>query len=348
MARLLLLSATPEHEETEEKLAALADLQRRAVCDRFGVHSVTDDPDAADVILFVETYGAGWHFEHVRRHPLTRKYRENCFVFCANPFAIPFLPGIYTSINRRWASHRTISGFYLGLPRNEFTTYTQPTDDLPFLYSFMGSTKNAPVRARLPELVHPRGVVRDTSADYVRVLQRAMTPPERRDYHRRYAELTKTSKFVLCPRGVSVSTIRLFETMRMGRAPVVLSDGWVPPPGPAWERFIVRVPEKEWRIIPHLLEEREGEAVAMGELARQVWEDWFSDEAAFHRIAEWCLQLGASRRLPEAIARWPAYLQYLRPFYLRWTLGMRYRAARAALGHSSTAELTPAKPSAGG
>jgi hypothetical protein len=66
----------------------------------------------------------------------------------------------------------------------------------------------------------------------------------------------------------------------------------------------------------------------MGNLARKEWEDWFSDAAAFHRVVEWCLQIRDRRRLPEAIARLPVYLQLLRPFHLRWTLGRMLRKAR--------------------
>ena len=328
MASVVLLSATPAGSRTEENLAPLCDMQRRAEADRFGVHSITTDVDAADVILFVEAYGAGWHFEHVRRHPLTRRHREKCFLFCANPYVIPFLPGIYTAVERRWTSARTMSGFYLGLPKNEFTTYTRPTDDLPYLFSFMGSMENAAVRRRLADLVHPRGFIRDTARDFARALHRQMDPRERRDYYRRYAELTKASKFVLCPRGLSVSSIRLFETMRMGRVPVILSDGWVEPEGPAWEKFAIRIPESSWAEIPRLLEKREPDAPRMGELAREQWLAWFSDETTFHRVMEWCLAIRAKRVLPEQLARLPVYLQYLRPFHFRRAVRTKLRLGR--------------------
>ncbi|MFN2509188.1 MAG: exostosin family protein [Chthoniobacterales bacterium] len=305
---------------------------------------MTEDAEAADIILFVESYGAGWHFERVRRHPFTRRYREKCFIFCANPFVIPFLPGIYTSINQRWASRRTISGFYLGLPKNEFTTFTPPTADLPYLFSFMGSIQNAPVRRQISSLFHPRSFFQDTSSDFARVLHRRMDARERRDYYRRYAEMTKASKFVLCPRGLSVSSIRLFETMRMGRAPVILSDGWVPPPAPSWEKFAIRVPEKDCAQIPRILEEREPDAVRMGELAREEWMQWFSEEAAFHRVVEWCLMILERRKISERLARWPVYLQYLRPFHFRRVVGGNLRAVRRAVTPSANHHLAGRKP----
>ena len=331
MAQAILLSATPAGDETEVHCGPLKALRTSAARDRFGVHSLTTDAETADVILFVESYGAGWHFERVRRHPLTRGYRDKCFVFCANPFVIPFLPGIYTGVAQRWASARTVSGFYLTPPENDFLTYDPATADLPYLYSFMGSIRNARVRSALSDVSHPRSFFQDTSAEFTHALHGTMDARTRRDYGRRYAEMTKASKFVLCPRGLSVSSIRLFETMRMGRVPVILSDGWVEPPGPRWSEFAVRVPEGDCAQLPRILEERENDAVEMGKLARSEWLDWFSEEAAFHRAIDWCLLIKARRSIPEQIARWPIYFQYLRPFHFRRLIGSRVRAVGSSL-----------------
>ena len=336
MAQVVLLSATPADDQTPDHLAPLEDMRKRAAHDRRQVHRLTTDPEAADVILFVESYGAGWHFERVRRHRFTRRYREKCFLFCSNPYVIPFLPGIYTGLDERWASRRTVSGFHLGAAENEFATFTPPTADLPYLYSFVGSIGNAVVRRQLATLAHPRSYFQDTSAEFARVLQREMDEAERREYHRRYADVTKASKFVLCPRGLSVSSIRLFETMRMGRVPVILSDGWIEPPGPEWERFAIRLPEREFARLPRILAEREHESVEMGERARREWLEWFAEDTAFHTAVEWCLRIKAQRRVPERLARWPVYLQYLRPFHFRRALRQQWRGLRRAVGRGAT------------
>jgi hypothetical protein len=331
MARVVLLSTTPADDQTDYNLAPIRELRKSAELDRFKLHSVTDDPKTADLILFAEFYGAGWYFERIRRHPFVRQWREKCFLFCSNPFLIPLLPGIYSSVAKRWSSARTRPGFYLGLPQNEFTTFTPPSHDVPFLFSFMGSTASAAVRRDLATLSYERSVYQDTSEEFERILQRKMSLRERRDYHRRFAEATKASKFVLCPRGLSVSTIRLFETMRMGRAPAILADEWVEPVGPCWQKFSIRIRERDFAQIPRILEEREPDAVEMGQLARREWEEWFSEEVVFHRIVELCLGIAQERRLPESLARWPAFLQYLRPFHFRHALGEKYRALRHAL-----------------
>lgn len=340
MARVLLLSATPEDDQTDFNLAPLREAEDCARRDRFNIHSVVDDPETADLIVFVEFYGGGWYFERVRRHPLVRQYREKCFLFCANPFVIPFLPGIYAGVEKAWASARTRPGFYLGRTQNQFTTYTPPDHDLPYLFSFMGSVRNAAVRQKLATLRHPRSFFQNTSGDFDRILNRKMDRPERMDYDRRYAELTKASKFVLCPRGLSASSIRLFETMRMGRAPVILSDAWVPPIGPRWEEFSIRVRESDFARIPVLLEQRESEAVGMGERARAEWDEWFSEEVLFHRLAELCLDIRDRRKIPESVARWTAFLHLLQPFHLRRIAGATYRFLRGFMKISARQSQT--------
>jgi hypothetical protein len=338
MAQVFLLSATPAGDETDFNLAPLQEARKSAELDRFHVHSLTTDPDAADLIIFVEFYGGGWYFERVRRHPLVREYREKCFLFCSNPFVIPFLPGVYTGIEKRWASPRTRAGFYLGRAKNEFTTYTAATPDLPYLFSFMGAVRNAPVRQKLASLRHPRSFFQDTTADFDRVLFRKMDRRERLDYERRYAELIKASKFILCPRGLSASSIRVFETMRMGRVPVILSDGWIWPAGPRWEEFAIQVRENDFARVPRLLEEREPEAIEMGDRARREWERWFSEEVLFHRMVELCLEIKAMRKVPEALGRWAAYLHYLEPFHLRRLLSAGYGALRGTGARRSRAQ----------
>src|SRR2546423_12539954 len=206
MASVFLLSAAPIGQRNDYNLAAFRTLLASAKADKFGVHVLTDDAEAADIILFAELLGAGLHFEGVRGHPLVKQYREKCFMFCSNAFVIPFLPGVYASVGKRWASRRTKGGFHVGPLQNEFTSFSPATADLPYLFSFIGSTASAPVRRQLARINHPRGFFRDTAEEFERALYDRMTSNERRDYHRQFVEVTRASKFVLCPRGLGAAT----------------------------------------------------------------------------------------------------------------------------------------------
>lgn len=323
MAQVLLLSAAHTKDEADYNRGAFRELRKSAKASR--THTLTPDPAAADVILFAELYGAGMFFERVRRHPFVRQYREKCFLFCSNDFFIPFLPGIYASIEKRWASARTRAGFYVAVSINPFATFTRPTANLPYLFSFVGSTDTSSVRRALERMRHPRYLFYNSAQDYQRALHGKFNVQEEDEYWLRYAKATKQSKFILCPRGLGVSSVRLFDAMRMGRVPVILSDDWVEPVGPSWANFSVRLPEKELARIPSLLEEREAEAVEMALRARAAWEEWFSPEVSFQRVVDWCLDIQAHRRLPERWARFLPYIQYLRPFhFLHWLRTRRH------------------------
>jgi hypothetical protein len=327
MAQVLLLSAAPESGDPYNR-GAFRKLLESAKIDIFRKHSLAEDPSTADMILFAELYGAGAYFQSVRSHPFVKRFREKCFLFSSNDFVIPFLPGIYASIEKRWSSARTRSGFYLAVSENEFVDFNPPRDDLKYLYSFIGTVDTHPVRRGLATLSHPRSFFQDTSADYREVLSGKLDAEAMGDYWRRYAEICKASKFILCPRGMGTSSVRLFDTMRMGRVPVILSDQWVEPEGPCWKKFSLRIPEANFARLPDVLERFESKAVAMGTLARAQWEEWFSERAAFHRVVEWCLDIQRRRRVPEAVAHFLPYIQYLRPFHFRHLLRTKYHAWR--------------------
>ena len=112
----------------------------------------------------------------------------------------------------------------------------------------------------------------------------------------------------------------------LGRVPVIISDQWVPPEGPDWEKFSIRVRERRISGIPSLLESRRQDAATMGIAARAAWLEWFSEQASFHRTIEWCLELQRLAPLRAGLRRHAPYLQLLRPYHLA-----RFAAKR--LGH---------------
>lgn len=324
MASAYLLSAAPDDPVHFPK--AFLDLEQLRACahaDRVGVHHLADDPADADVILFVEvSSSAGRYFERVRKHPLYHAFRVKTYLFCSTDRCVPLLPGVYASLAQ--SSFRpawTRAGHYLGVRERGDLRYTPHVPAPSYLFSFVGSTTTHPVRRRLAELNHADGLILDTSRD-----ERVMTTDE---YERRYATILRESAFVLCPRGGGTSTFRLFEAMMLGRVPVIVSDEWVPPDGPRWERFSVRVREAQVAMIPAILREREAEAPTMGVAARTAWLEWFSERTSFHTIIEWCLQLADSAPLRAGYRRYAPYRQLLAPYHaLRWAAGRLDRLSR--------------------
>jgi hypothetical protein len=311
-----LLTVHPETKVRER--GGYLSLLENARIDRFKVHELVDAPEEADMILFAEI-DVGRLCEDVLRHPYLKKYRSKCFMFSTDWRIIPFLPGVYTGVEKRYYLPRRVrAGFYPSCLINPRVRFERGAErDL--LYCFMGDVQTHPVRRELARLQHKRGRWVDTSWESQAEMWKGGT--ERREiYWERYADLLRRSKFVLCPRGLSPSSIRLFEAMCAGRAPVILADQWVPPTGPKWESFSLIVPERDVASVPRLLEEREADAAEMGLLARREWEQYFSPEVVFHRVVELCLEIQRSRTMPEWLER-----QAIIPQLLRWRNLKEYR-----------------------
>src|SRR5690348_1582287 len=97
--------------------AELEKMRRLVRSDRFGIHRVVDYPQDSDLVLFVESStDAGAYFELVRRHPLYKMFRSKSYLFSSTDRIVPFLPGVYASVERSWYwSSWTRSGMYLGV-----------------------------------------------------------------------------------------------------------------------------------------------------------------------------------------------------------------------------------------
>jgi len=322
MATVHLLSAAAQSTAPwDYAFDDLERMRRSADRDRRGVHALTDDPATADVILFVENCDPIRHYFEVRRHPVYRAHRDKCFLFCRHDFPVAFLPGVYASIPARWHDpSRTRGGLYLNAFDHPFITYDETPTPRDYLYSFIGQAGTHSLRSALMQLPPEDGFLFDTTPYW----PYAELPVETRTaLERQYADVAARSKFVLCPRGRGASSIRLFEMMRMGRAPVIISDEWTPPDGPDWSAVSVRVAEDDLDRLPELLRGRADEAEEMGERARRCWEQWFSEEATFHRVTNWCLDIQAAQG--QRSSPWSHVLpQLARPPYLKMALRTAY------------------------
>ena len=136
------------------------------------------------------------------------------------------------------------------------------------------------------------------------------------------------SHFLLCPRGAGLGSIRFFEAMAAGIAPVLISDGYVLPPGPNWGSFLIRVPERQISRLPELVEPYVNQAAEMGHSARQAFEQYFSIAREFDSIVE--LAAKALRHGPPAEAVFRRQ-QVAMIRNRRWKTALRNAGRNAAL-----------------
>jgi hypothetical protein len=295
MANAIVISSAGGSEFHPWKHAATFLLRHSAELDVFREHRLVEDPEEADVILFAEMGECGKFAERVRAHPYYTRFPEKSFLFDAGDSIFPVMPGIYASLTKeRYRPDHTRTGFYLNIIENAFIQYRPPTGREKYLASFIGSSITHPLREKLFRFSREDIYVKDTSNYSTRMTFHG-EPAERERFWSDYADSIADAQFSLCPRGRGAGSIRLFESMKMGRACVIISDAWHPNDGVDWDSFSIRVRESEASRIPDILEQHTGRAAQMGVRARAEWENWFSESVRFHRMIDLCLDIQRSR-----------------------------------------------------
>ncbi|HEX3437970.1 MAG TPA: exostosin family protein [Pseudacidobacterium sp.] len=323
MAKVHLVSVYGDEKYDKNVHYALEALKRSAVLDIYGVHTLTEDPAEADIILFVEMGIIGMFAEPVRAHPLYHRYPEKCFLSDPSDDVWPIVPGIYPSLKKEhFSPEQTRTGFYLQ-QEGPYIQYCPITGKERYLAAFIGSINTHPLRGQFLKFGRSDICVLDTSKETPHVRYHG-TPEEKDAFWRRYADSVRDALFSLCPRGRGPGSIRLFESMEMGRGCVILSDKWIPNESVDWESFSIRVPEAEVDRVPEMLDAIRDRAQEMGIRARQEWEKWFSEPVRFHHLAKLCVDMMRARKLHGPLRRIRYYSYIANP--RNWRAYLRSKA----------------------
>lgn len=159
----------------------------------------------------------------------------------------------------------------------------------PFFYSTMIEKESKPISSAsklvgfVGAMSHPcREELRNIPDSYFASNDKifwSYSEEEQKSLHSNYLELLEDTQFVICPRGKGLTSIRFFETLRMGRIPILISDDiqlpldWMVD----WSDFIIRVPECEISTVVDRVKDWNKDPEEASKLARWVSMEWFSD-----------------------------------------------------------------------
>jgi hypothetical protein len=275
------------------------------------LHEWTENADEADIIFLTNTLQRTG--SAVEKHPLPRRYPEKCFIL-SEQWEPPFLlAGIYANAPRSALGRgRFRTGSYaLYHPdfRNPFVEDCDYAADLAdrrpdLLASFIGRDCH-PVRKRLFALNFPADKILLEDSSTFDAFTHALE--NKRERQRHYFDVCRRSKFILCPRGAGPNSIRLFEALKLGLAPVIISDAWMPCEGPRWAEFALFLAEKDVARIPEILAQAEPTYRERGVRARQAYEDFFAPQSYFNYLVAAAASALSQRIIPERwfVALWP-------------------------------------------
>lgn len=311
----LLDPRTIRPDVSEHQRACFDQIRKCAEQDIRRQHLLCENPSEADLVLAgIQWDGFGPFFSFLTHSRFFQSHKHKIICYCPDDLIYPAVPGLYPAITPWWVRQ----GWGRGAPylsshihQHRFDPLSSTVRDI--LFSFVGSTKTDPLRQKLSQLDHPRARFVDSTPASSKQYWFEKSEDSIRASFEQYRDLMSRTKFALCPRGVSASSIRLYEAMESGCVPIIIADDLVLPDGPDWKSFSIRIAEEEISEIPALMEALEPKFEEMSWRARAAWEEFFSPASAFHQMVELGAMiqggLSSGKRLwLEVIARAGEYL----------------------------------------
>jgi hypothetical protein len=263
-----------------------------------------DDPESADIILVGNVREENWG-EKILSNALIDRYPGKSFSLSDRADPLIVHHGVYTSGPKSYFQQRRVrTGAYTLYPDEYINPYVvrhMPSDedsgDKQYLFSFLGRNCH-PVRDTIFQLSYPSDVLIEDTTNFN--LWHA-DEEEKLQKQRRFYRILLQSKFSLCPRGASPNSMRLFESMQLGVAPIIVTTNWTLPQGPSWDDFSILVKPRELRHLVQIVRAHENDHIRMGQMARQAYERFFAEDVYFDYIVDRCCDIAHSQRLPEVV-----------------------------------------------
>jgi hypothetical protein len=239
--------------------------------------SLTEKPADADYLID-STHANQWFDGTWLKIPPNSPFAQDpqrVFTWDISDFPSGRLRGFYASLHTSLARPDRHRGFCYNLRWNPYVTQGDP-QQARFLFTFQGAITSG-LRARMLDAIKPATISGRASLRVTESLWLKMLDPASNALKQEYANSIHEGKFVLCPRGNGLSSVRLFEVMESKRVPVIVSDGLLLPSHINWDSCAIRVAEKDINRIPAILSAREADWDTLAKNARQTWETHFSD-----------------------------------------------------------------------
>jgi hypothetical protein len=291
VTKVFLLSSFRRPEEDTHWASPYFALRRSFDEKRSPACLLVDSPADADLIVICPRPRNPVFPAEIFRGGIAWKYRHKCVVVSTDDNPTITHKGFYTSIGMSTSCSPFMKGgFYPSI------TYEPPDEPFPvemefrYLFSFLGSFATHPVRQRIGTLASEWSAARTADLlvkDTTWTGASERTPVETQAFREDYLDALRDSKFILCPRGKCPTSLRLFESMKARRVPVVIADEWVRPPEVQWDEFAIVIKERDVREIPRILASEESSFAARATAAWHAWDHFFSRESLADTVTRW-------------------------------------------------------------
>lgn len=264
----------------------LSAFQQLADRDKWGNHSLSESPEAADCILFIDAHVSlnVDYYRIVDNHPLTQKFPDKVLVYDEYDRPPSYGRGIYVSVPKPLfqSQRHAIVCYWL----NTFDTSDSIQVDFPRTdYCFFaGAVSYNPTRARIVKKLSGSVVsVKDTSAvSPWKTGTGAPTQAELSQSRRDYSALMMKHQYCIAPLGKGTSSIRMFEAFLHGTVPIIMADEYVSPDIDNWDECVVRIRQRRPRDVIRLQDQLQREFSLRLQNLRKIQSDYFAIESRWN------------------------------------------------------------------
>ena len=262
-------------------------------------YSLIDTPAKADLIILgdaeFENYG-----EKIMGNIVLKNHINKSFILSYRDRPIPLVRGLYTSAEKSLINFNRIrscayTAYYKSF-RNPFIYNHQfKLEEKKYLFSFIGRDSHI-CRSRFFKMKFDRkDIFIENSSNKFNLYDQNKELACQKQFY----DVLLSSKFSICLRGSGASSIRLFESMQLGIAPVIISDEWILPKGPRWNEFSLILKLRDLPNLEKIISKNENKYLEMGLLARKEYLKYFDDKVYFNYVIENCLHIRLKQLIPE-------------------------------------------------
>jgi len=309
---------------------ALIESLRSEMLQRTGILEARSIADADALVIHEPWAFREWRYiARLMADPVIGRRPHVAYTVNSDDAATGLLRGAYTCLSR----DRFDPGLHAAIP-----FFAQPneqvlpnaglrTEAAPLLATWRGNPKSQRrLRGRLLDLYT------DSSIFQVESTESWWNHDAQEKLH--YIRLLRAGKFALCPAGWGAASMRIFESMALGVAPVIIADEFVEPAGPDWSAFSIRVREADVDMLEPILERFADRHEEMGALAHRAWLEHFHPSRLTAYLADAllrCMRANTQSSPAAEFRRWRSHRMYRAN---GWTLHQRLsRRIKRVLHH---------------
>lgn len=308
--------ADQTHCELADRNSAMLSRLRRNIAFNPSV-TIVDDAAAADAVL-IEERGSFKDFRYVNkllRDPFIKRFAARIFSINSDDCATGLLRGLYTSLPKSRFDRRIHRAVPFMFYPNELV-FSKIKEVVPhYLATWRGNTKSNALRRKM------MGHLKWNSEFVMQKTESWLN--HKMDEKQTYVDVMLSGKFSLCPAGWAPVTYRIYESIALGRCPVILADEFVPPEGPDWKQFALFYPQSQINSVIAFLHKHEHNYQQLGERAAKEWKFHFGEnkiDGYFSKMLIDLIETAPSTSLQREQRRW----QSLKLFWSNnWTLPQR-------------------------